>query len=1268
MQFVTNGPDIPDALLQAHEEGRVVFFCGAGVSYPAGLPGFKGLVDQIYMHVGTTRDIVEQGAYDKKRYDATLGLLERRLPGQRLAVRDALAQILTPKLRKKGAKDTHKALLRLSTTRKGALRLVTTNFDRIFEHLTARVKPSISSFAAPFLPVPKDSRWNGLVYLHGLLPKNPDDDALNRLVLTSGDFGLAYLTERWAARFVSGLFRNYIVCFVGYSIDDPVLRYMMDAMAADRLLGESSPVAYAFGDCTTGQESRKSVEWEAKGVTPILYEVPTGTQNHSTLHFTLKAWADTYRDGILGKESIVVDYAITRPSASTQQDDFIGRMLWALSDPSGLPAKRFAEFNPVPSLEWLDRLTFEGYGHRDLVRFGVAHKDGLDENLSFSMLRRPTPYTLAPWMALVGSGAQGSQWDPVMLQFARWLVRHLDDPALILWLADCGGSLHDAMTGRIEDSLNTIYRLERDGDTAALLRMREHAPRSIPRPVLRPLWRLFLAGRIKSAQGLSGFYRWQKRFEHGGLTTMLRLEIRDMLAPKVSLKKPFRWPDDEHEEKSQDKLKNHIHWDVVLTTDHIDSALKGLSNNSRWQDALATLLSDFEQLLLDALDIMRELDGADDHSDRSHRDLPSISPHGQNRAYNDWVLLIKLTRDAWIAFRATDPTRATIVAVRWFDAPYPTFKRLALHAASFDGVIASNIWVDWLLTNNARWLWSVESMRETMRLLVLQGSHLSSKAQKTLEAVILEGPPQSMNHEDIEPGKWQHSDHSIWLHLAKLESSEINLGADAAARLEALSQANPQWQIADNQSDEFSHWMSGTGDPDFDDALQVDLAPRRRAELVEWLKNAPEPQPPFHDDTWGETCQTRFFHCALALSDLAKENIWPSHRWRIALQVWSGEKNASRSWRYIAPLVGRMPQDASSEVLHSLTRWLETMSKGIIAQEDILLKLCQRVLDLPGDDDEDDIEDPVDSAINHPVGIVTEALLNLWPRREPNDEDGLPVDLKPIFTLLCNTDVNRFRHGRVLLASRLITLFRVDRQWTEAHMLPLLDWGVDQDEAHAAWEGFLWSPRIYRPLLIAIKTQFLDTALHYDGLGGHARRYSAFLTHTALNRVETYSAEEFQAAFGALPREGLNEAAQALDRAIEGAGDQREEYWENRVAPFWRDMWPKTLDLASNNIAESLARLSIAARGQFPAALTAVSAWLRPLENPGAIVHWLHASDLSQQFPEEALRLLDVIIDDQPWAPQKLEECLSAIVQAEPALQEDQRYLRLLQYHRQHCT
>ena len=101
MQFITDGPDIPDELLQAHEEGRVVFFCGAGISYPAGLPGFKGLVEQIYRLSGTALTDIEREAFERGQFDATLDLLERRLPGQRLTVRRALANALRPKLRRK---------------------------------------------------------------------------------------------------------------------------------------------------------------------------------------------------------------------------------------------------------------------------------------------------------------------------------------------------------------------------------------------------------------------------------------------------------------------------------------------------------------------------------------------------------------------------------------------------------------------------------------------------------------------------------------------------------------------------------------------------------------------------------------------------------------------------------------------------------------------------------------------------------------------------------------------------------------------------------------------------------------------------------------------------------------------------------------------------------------------------------------------------------------------------------------------------------------
>ena len=59
MQFFSNGPDIPDSLLQAHEEGRVVFFCGAGISRRAGLPDFGGLVQKLFQKVGEPADKVE---------------------------------------------------------------------------------------------------------------------------------------------------------------------------------------------------------------------------------------------------------------------------------------------------------------------------------------------------------------------------------------------------------------------------------------------------------------------------------------------------------------------------------------------------------------------------------------------------------------------------------------------------------------------------------------------------------------------------------------------------------------------------------------------------------------------------------------------------------------------------------------------------------------------------------------------------------------------------------------------------------------------------------------------------------------------------------------------------------------------------------------------------------------------------------------------------------------------------------------------------------
>lgn len=1273
MQFVTHGPDIPDALLQAHEEGRVVFFCGAGISYPAGLPGFKGLVEQIYQLNGTALSDIEREAFERGQFDATLDLLERRLPGQRLAVRRALAHTLKPKLRRKGATDTQAALLRLARSREGALRLVTTNFDRIFHVAAKRTGQAFQSHAAPMLPIPKNSRWNGLVFLHGLLPEKADDTALNRLVVTSGDFGLAYLTERWAARFVSELFRNYVLCFVGYSINDPVLRYMMDALAADRMLGEVTPQAWALGDCEPGQEHRKTIEWEAKGVTPILYNVPTGSYNHSALHHTLHAWAETYRDGVQGKEAIVVKHALTRPQDSTRQDDFVGRMLWALSDKSGLPAKRFADFNPAPSLDWLlEPFAHERFGHGDLPRFGVQPHDEVDTKLRFSLIRRPAPYDSAPSMQLVSGGITGSQWDDVMFNLARWLVRHLDDPRLAIWIAERGGQLHDRWPWLIEHELDRFASLEREGKSSELNEIRLHAPKAVPGPLMRTLWRLLLSGRVKSPWHDPDLYRWKGRFKREGLTATLRLELRDLLAPRVLLKKPFHWSDDDASSTDEPtQIKQLVDWELVLAADHVHSALRDLADD-QWVSVSPLLLEDFQQLLRDALDLLRELGEANDRDDRSHWDLPSITPHWQNRGFRDWVSLIELLRDAWIAVSTNDMARATRIAQSWFELPYPTFKRLGLFAASKDDCIPPDQWVEWLLSDGAWWLWSKDIGREVFRLFVLQGRHLAGAAQERLEAAILAGPPREMYRENLEADRWLNLvARSIWLHLAKLNTSGLALGEPAAVRMAEISKAYPKWQLATNERDEFSHWMSGTGDPDYESSRDVDIAPRKWQELKQWLTKPPPERSPFYEDTWRDVCRTRFFHSLSALWNLARDDVWPTSRWREALQAWAEEGMVVRSWRYAAPLVQNMPDAVLKEIDHAVTWWMESVSKSINRHDEILLGLCRRVLALPLDAESgsriirNGIEtyDPVGSAINHPIGHVTQALINLWFKQNPNDNDLLPTDLKPIFTALCDVQVERFRHGRVLLGSRLIAFFRVDRLWTEQHLLPLFGW-INPVEAKAVWEGFLWSPRLYQPLLTAFKSQFLDSANHYADLGEHRQQYATFLTYAALGPTEGYSVDEFRSAIGALPQEGLEESAQALYQALEGAADQREDYWKNRAQPLWQHIWPKARDSATPRIAESLSRMVIAARGEFPAALAAVLDWLQPIEHPHYVVHLLAESGLCKRFPMDALLLLNAVIADQQWAPRELVQCLDEIVQTAPQLAQDSRYLRLREYSR----
>lgn len=1247
MQFIKNGPDIPNELLQAHEEGRVVFFCGAGISIPAGLPSFTQLVEKIYELNGVSKSDSEEATFKAGQLDSTLDQLERRIVGGRKKVRDVLPEILTPAKCPSSPIKTHQALLQLSLSRDGHLRLITTNYDRLFHEAAKKIKMELMEYDAPFLPIPKKSRWNGLVFLHGVLPQITKDADLNNLVMTSGDFGLAYLTERWASRFVTELFRNYVVVFVGYSINDSVLRYMLDALAADRRLGENTPQAWAFAACPEGEEDQKKREWDAKGVRPILY---SSDSNHVGLHKSLQAWAEAYTSGIGGKENLVVELSVSRPQYSTRQDDFVGRMLWALSDPSGLPAKRFAEFKPTPSLDWFfEVFTKNSFSCEDLPRFGITSSRKEDSTLKFSLLNRPASHEFGAWMNLTCSSV--ARWDEVFFQLAKWLTFYLDDPKLILWFSEQGGCicprLRDLFLSKL-DEYHSYSKTEAE-------KLKKEDPFSIPSPWMEKLWRTLLSGRMN--RNPEPFYR-ENYLKKEGMTSIVRVDLRKRLAGMIILRKPFfgTW--------------EHLDCEPVLKDEEVVETIRGALPEVTKEDLLL-IISELELALKDALDLILEIKGFGYCSDISYLHLPSVEEHPQNRNSHNWVLLVELLRDCWLKLLEMDNSRATQRISEWIQQPHLAFKRLALFAASKNNILPSNIWVTWLLENNAYFLWASETKRETCRLLTLQGYRLDSQTQRQLESAILQGPPRKRYSKDLPREEWKGiKEYAIWLRLIKLKSSGTTLGSKAVSRFKRITESWPAWKIYKNQKEEFSHCLSVTGDPDFNPDSEAETPPANTNELIEWLRKWKDPNRIFFQGKWRDACLNNHDVCLLALITLARKNEWPIIPWQLALQVFSEGQIAEKSWKTLAPFIVSREVTIPHSLFSTFTSWLESVSKIPSVPEKELLTCCRILLatlkDFNGTsliENNFDTEDAVLSAINNPVGHLASAIIKQIYKRELNDGGLLSVEVKEFLDLFCTHGILLFVPARVILASHLINLFRIDPKWTEKHLISFFDWKTSC-EASALWQGFLWSPRLYLPLLHRMKTEFFETANHTKTLGRWREQYSTFLTFLALTLLEEIPTSELREAFRALKREDLEAASQALLQAFKSTDKQKEVYWDSRVRFFIQKIWPKSMNLVSSRVAENFAQVSIAAGNKFPEALKVVQPWIPSVEDPSMVIGSLEESNLCKQFSEESLSLLDSLITEMTnpqrfWAVRSLKECLRQISAQLPEIKDDKRFKRL---------
>jgi hypothetical protein len=284
MRFLEEGANIPDDLIRAVTRGDAVFLCGAGVSRRVGLPSFRRLTELVYQKIGENyvNEPAERCAFERDEFDRALRSLEKRTHHPKTAsrVRLTVSELLM-------ASDDlslpdHLALLQLSRDSEGRSKLLTTNFDTLFERAAHAAKlGDIPSYAGKSIPRPGGAHDHGILHLHGRIADTSLKILETDLVLTSADFGDAYLRDGWASRYIEDRMRISILVLVGYGAEDAALRLLLETLDADRDRFPDLKDIYAIEKGTDDSASM----WKSKGIKPIEFT------DYDEICSTLSEWA-----------------------------------------------------------------------------------------------------------------------------------------------------------------------------------------------------------------------------------------------------------------------------------------------------------------------------------------------------------------------------------------------------------------------------------------------------------------------------------------------------------------------------------------------------------------------------------------------------------------------------------------------------------------------------------------------------------------------------------------------------------------------------------------------------------------------------------------------------------------------------------------------------------------------------------------------------------------------------------------------------------------
>ncbi|MCT8867149.1 SIR2 family protein [Shewanella xiamenensis] len=1262
MRFLENGPSIPDELLLARDQGRVVFFCGAGVSRAkAGFADFFGLASSVTSELGVetsspalklidaAKEITAStGVEGVVSADRIFGLLEREFLTR--DIYKSVAKALTPE--RDVDLSAHQTMLKLATTNDGIVRLVTTNFDRLFD----LCKPDIHTFIPPKLPdLNHPIEFNGTVYLHGKVNDHGTGAASNGFVLSSSEFGDAYLANGWATSFVKGILEKYVVVFVGYSADDPPIQYLLEAL--NKSSSHLNDI-YAF---QSGDESYASSKWHHKGVKAIAYD---DTNGHIALWNTLESWAERASDPDAWYQGIITKAGM---GPHLLQPFERGQIAHIVSTTEG--AKKFANSEILAPATWLHVFDPE-------LRYEVPRKNlSGTENLAnivdpfhfYSLDSDHTPQHVDPNDFYNKREVPTGAWDA--FEFNSQDIKGTQDQRSIRFRGD-DSSFPQSST--LPQRLNALaYWLSRVTEQPEViwwvtkqqcihpwvqfvLKSGCERRSKYMESTLNEAWSYIFDGFEQTNKGGHGdWFTLEGAIKNNGWCPRKLRQFEKVTKPFIKVTLPYHTPNEINRE--QISLKDLIHLDV-----HYPELPRRLEIPNEWIIRIVKVL---RRNLEIAVELENEIGGyglilrctltPEKNSNHSYSKTHGLSA---------WVLLFFSYLEKLVPL---DLDAAQKELSKWPSDDSTIFARLKIWSITNTKLVPDESISATLNQLSDEAFWNSYHARDLLLALAARWEKLDQSSRSAIENRILQGPKprENENTDRFKERKAKNIlDRLFWL---KQNGCELTNYADKSV-LQLRNDAT-EWkpEHAEDAARSFES-RGGIVTKNTDYSL---LADEPLGSILERAEQLSGRQIDFliESDPFLGLSHEKPIRAFNALTHSAKKGNMVNWAWDTFLYADTRENDKHRFTALVAERLSNLTTKDLSKILHSVSNWFEKLT-SVLAHHyhPTYCKLASKLIDTmsvqPSQATSSIIRGSKTTdwsleAINSPTGKLASALLQSQDIHSFESGEGFPRHLLTMLNKLLNLPDDLHRYAMVILSRNLSYCFWVDPEWTQKNLLSILNSPIKEDR-QAFWAGVLWGVVRGKELFTILKPSILELACSSEAESrGHQDAivrlvYSAWkikdedgrwVSNLELKEVLIKSNDDFRCGILWQVRHGDSED---------------KEHWLIPFRELISNVWPKQLAAKSPAVSERLCNIAFWSEEHFPVVVELITPFLTKLERANHI--YLNDDSLLEKYPKDLLLLLSIVLPDDvnKWRF-NLGDYLNKMAEVSAELTENEHFIEL---------